>query len=528
MKMRNVQSLPMLLATILIASTVAAGGAEVPPGTPIVAIRVVRQDIFDTSEPGTSAWPYRWANALHVLTRERFVRSLLLFKVGDKLDPALLAESERILRGTGFLRPVHITAHPAPGGAEVVVDTHDQWTTLVGVSFGMFGARKHGGASLSEKNFLGWGKELEAEFSTDPERTTTAFKYKDPLLLGSRWQLLLEHRNASDGKTDGFQLAYPFFALGTPRAGGFTWRQSSMKDHLYSGGNQAVSGEVDQHDLLVWGGLRLPGDGMTTNRVTLGVFSSEADFANWTWADGRSYPTPEGRHLKGIQVGWDHETDRWVVVRGLRGWQAQEDIPLGPNWGATVGFSLPAFGADRRRLPIAGNLTLGWLSGAQYSWLNGSAAGRLEAGGAVNAVTHLDFGSARIGAEGFRGRFSVDLGHDLDLDQQLTLGADVGLRGWDPDTFDGTSRALANLEWRRQLTGEVLHLGIIGMTVFADAGKTWNPRVGPSTEGWRSDAGLGLLIESTRASTLNIIRIEAAWPDRGKGPLVLVSGQSLF
>jgi molybdopterin-binding protein len=110
----------MLLAAILMASALAGAGAEIPPGTPIVAIRVVQTDIFDLSDPGTSAWPYRWANALHVLTRERFIRSLLLFRVGDKVDPALLAESERILRGTGFLSPVNISARPAPGGAEVV------------------------------------------------------------------------------------------------------------------------------------------------------------------------------------------------------------------------------------------------------------------------------------------------------------------------------------------------------------------------------------------------------------------------
>jgi hypothetical protein len=47
----------------------------------------VRTDIFDLSDPGTSAWPYRWANALHVLTRENFIRSLLLVREGDPLDP---------------------------------------------------------------------------------------------------------------------------------------------------------------------------------------------------------------------------------------------------------------------------------------------------------------------------------------------------------------------------------------------------------------------------------------------------------
>jgi hypothetical protein len=518
----------MLLAAILMASALAGAGAEVPPGTPIVAIRVVQTDIFDLSDPGTSAWPYRWANALHVLTQERFIRSLLLFREGDKLNPARLAESERILRDTGFLSPVNITAHPAAGGAEVVVETHDQWTLEAGVSFGMFGKRKHYGASVSDENFLGWGKTVDVEYDSDPERTSWTFKYRDPLFLGSRWVLELERRNASDGKTDGFKLEYPFFSLPTPRAGGVEWRRENLTDYLYSGNHKAVSGKVDRHSFLLWGGIRLPSDGVFTNRVTLGVFSDEAKYADWRWADGRPYPTPEGREMQGFQVGWEHQADRWSVLRGFQAWQRQEDVPLGPNWSVNAGFSLPIFGADRPRFPVNVQFNVGSLVGRQYSWLQSSVTGRLEQGGVDNAVTTLVVGTSRSGPVGWRARAEVDLAHNLDLDRQLTLGAETGLRGWDPDTFDGTSRAVANLELRHQIAGEVLHLAIFGVSVFVDAGKTWNPRVGPSTEGWRKDAGVGLLIESTRAAVLRVVRIEAAWPDRGKGPLILISGQSLF
>ena len=69
---------------------------------------------------------------------------------------------------------------------------------------------------------------------------------------------------------------------------------------------------------------------------------------------------------------------------------------------------------------------------------------------------------------------------------------------------------------------------IIGGVVFADAGKTWAPRVGPSTDGIRKDAGVGLLIESTRAALLRVIRVEVAMPDQGGKPVFLISGTSLF
>ena len=46
---------------------------EVAAGTRIVAVRIDRHDIYDLSEPATSAWPYRWVDALHILTREEFI-----------------------------------------------------------------------------------------------------------------------------------------------------------------------------------------------------------------------------------------------------------------------------------------------------------------------------------------------------------------------------------------------------------------------------------------------------------------------
>ncbi len=518
----------MVSTLVLMAAVVAQEAGGVPPGTPIVTIVVVRDDIFNTSDPETSSWPYRWANALHVLTRERYIRSLLLFKEGDKLDPAQVAESERILRGTGFLSPVTITARPVPGGAEVTVRTHDQWTMLVGASFGLAGNRTHMGGSLSEDNFLGWGKQVLTEYDSSTERTITTLRYKDSLLLGTRWQLRVQHRKLSDGKDDEIDLAYPFFALATPRAGGVSWLRSSLTEYLYVGSHHAVEGTTDATSFQLWGGVRMPWDSGTTDRLTFGVFKDSADFSDWRTVDGRPYPTPEGHFMQGVLVGWDHQVDRWLVVSGFRAWQRQEDVALGPNWTVTAGVSTPAFGGDRTRIKLTGLLNLAFLSGRQFSWLNVGSDGRLESGALVNQVTHLDAGTARTGDVGWRARISLDLGHELDGDRQLTLGADTGLRGWDPDTFDGTSRAVANLEWRHVLTGEVLHLGIIGGVVFADAGKTWAPRVGPSTDGVRGDFGVGLLIESTRAALLRVIRVEVARPDRGGKAVFLISGTSLF
>jgi hypothetical protein len=215
-------------------------------------------------------------------------------------------------------------------------------------------------------------------------------------------------------------------------------------------------------------------------------------------------------------------------VRGFRAWLRQEDVPLGPNWKVTTGLSAPLFGGDRVRLRYRGTFESGQLSGRIYTWQRADLSGRVESRGLGNAITHLEAGGAVTGSAGVRVRVAADLGTALDGERQLTLGADTGLRGYDPDTFDGTSRVVANVEWRGRITGELLHVAALGLTVFADCGKTWGARVGPSTEGWRSNVGAGLLVELTRTSVVRIVRFEMAFPDRGGGPVYLVTTDSLF
>ncbi len=518
----------MLLLVLCLALGGDAGAHADLAGLPIVAIRIVRHDIFDADDPATSSWPYRLADKLHVLSREGFIRSMLLFKEGDPLDPATLAESERLLRDSGLLNPVTITAHPVAGGAEVVVETRDQWTTRPGLRYGKAGARTSYGLALSESNFMGLGKHVELDIRRDVERRSWTAIYKDPLFLGTRWQLELVHQDATDGKTEALAVAYPFFSLFTPLAGGAHWRHATLRQYLYSGGKKAVSGHVESHLYGVWGGLRLPSLERTVDRLTLGFFGEEVRYGEWMWRDATPYTAPEDRTLVGLEVGWQHQEDRWQVVQGLRGWWRQEDAPLGPNWSASIGFSLPSLGGEARRARFSGAFFVARLSARDYRWVEVRGTGRLAGAKPENVVLHGEIGVKTTGPRGLLARAVADVGHRLDRDRQLTLGADTGLRGWNPDTFDGTSRAVVNLEFRQQVGGEILHLGVLGVTVFLDGGRTWGARVGPGSGGWRGDVGVGVLFESTRASILRMTRFEVGFPDDGSGPVFLLLSGSLF
>lgn len=498
-------------------------------GLPIVAIHIDRYNVFDTSNPKTSAWPYRWANALHVVSREKFIRSMLLFKEGDSYSASQAAESGRILRSLGIMNPVEIDVRKVEGGVEIDVETHDTWSLQLGGSAGVAGNRTEFGLEIQEENLAGWGKKVAVAFDSNNERDTVSYRYVDPNIFGTRWRLNLTHADLSDGGQDIVHIDRPFYSLATPWTWGGSARKEDLTDYLYSQSISVVSGQRDTESLRVWGGARLRGNGITTRRLVFGWDYRQDLFEDWKWEeDGALYPSPEDRLISGPTVSYQQIADRFIVVKGFRAWTVQEDVALGPIFDISSVISLPEFGGDRRRILVSGNGHIGrrwgrWLFLGDV-WLTG----RMEASGAENVLAGLQLGVAQLGNHGIQARLLVEDSYRLDRDRQLTLGAEIGLRGWDPDYFDGTGRALLNLQWRTLIKEEVLGLFSVGAVIFGDAGKTWNPRVGPDTDGVRVDVGLGLIFDLPNLSRTSLLRLDVAWPDDGSGPLFIASTKSIF
>lgn len=490
---------------------------------------MLRTNIFDTADPATSAWPYRWANAVHVLSREDFVRSMLLFKEGDPYSQDLADESARILRSLGIVNPVEIDAVEGADGVEVTVRTHDLWTLELNGNVGVSGSRSSQTFSILEDNFLGWGREIRVGWSRDNERRSVEYGVFDPNIGGSRWRARLQYADRSDGHRNLLQVDRPFYSLETPHAWGLEWHEERLVEHLYSQSRSVVSGRHESESWQLWAGLRLPGDGDVARRLTGGVDWRTDTFDDWQrTGDESSYPAPEDREIRGLRFGFERVADRFVVLTGFRAWTVQEDVALGPNLHLGTTVSLPALGADRGRLLLAGAADVARRRGRWLllgsSWLEG----RLEDGGLADAVAGFELAAAELGDSGLQARLRVEGSHDLGRDRQLTLGADTGLRGWDPDHFDGTGRAVFNLQWRRLVTRNLLQLVAIGVVGFVDAGYTWSPRVGPATGRVRVDTGIGIVADLTRVGTTNLMRFDVALPDDGGGLTITVSSSSLF
>jgi hemolysin activation/secretion protein len=108
------------------------------------------------------------------------------------------------------------------------------------------------------------------------------------------------------------------------------------------------------------------------------------------------------------------------------------------------------------------------------------------------------------------------VGKRLDLENQILLGGDNGLRGYPLRYQDGTSRALLSLEERYFSNWYPFRLFRVGAAVFFDMGRTWGrPDLAQPGLGLLKDAGFGLRLGNARTGLGNVIHVDLAFPFDG-------------
>jgi hemolysin activation/secretion protein len=118
----------------------------------------------------------------------------------------------------------------------------------------------------------------------------------------------------------------------------------------------------------------------------------------------------------------------------------------------------------------------------------------------------------------FYASLTGSVGRNLDLDNQLLLGGDNGLRGYPLRYQGGDSKALLTLEQRIFTDWYPFRVFNVGAAIFFDAGRTWgdNPVGGPDL-GVLRDVGFGLRLGNNRTGVGKVIHIDIAFPLDG-GP----------
>ncbi|MDE2491666.1 MAG: hypothetical protein KGM24_12535, partial [Elusimicrobia bacterium] len=502
-------------------TVVAAGERAAAPE--IASVRVARKNVFDPAVKGEDWWPFRIADRIHLVTRERVVRRELLFRPGDRWDPLKVIESERNLRADYPFRLVEIEQIRRPDGrVDAVVHTQDSWSTNPRLSFGSSGGHSTLSYGLEEDNLAGLGKSVSYVHSrgsdTGGRTSSDSYGYGDPRFLGTRLALDSSFARTQDGDQGHLSLARPFYSLDDPRAMYASWSQSAAVGAEVADGAD-VSRYFERRRVVDAAyGWRLPGSRALVQRFSVGWYDDHAAFAPTARPPGTLPGTlPADRDLSGPTVGWSWVQPRYVKETYIDRMERVEDFNLGNELGARTGYMARGTGSDQDRWIFNVGDRQGLSLGPGRFLLAGvNASGRIYRDRWENGLLTADLNLFWKNSAFARDRTLVAhveaaQGRRLDRENQIVLGGSSGLRGYKNDSFVGGRSVLANLEDRFFVPGEYFHLARFGGAVFAESGCVVPEGSGFSPARFKSDVGFGLRAASTRSTSGGVVRVDLAY-----------------
>ncbi|MHC4781239.1 MAG: hypothetical protein ACYTFG_21910, partial [Planctomycetota bacterium] len=328
-------------------------GQECPQGH-ISYVFIDNWDIFDLTvlDPGAKIrWFYRAANAVHIRTREDFIRKELLFRSGDCFDPLLLEESERLLRSYSFIGESDVFSVPKPGGDhDVVVYTRDDWTTKVNLGFRIDEGVQIEGLELSEENLLGMGMLARVFFKKAMETQDLGMEFQAPRLFGSRMDGRVSFGTTRRGKFYEEAFSFPFVGeVGRIAARqSFSWRETVFSYSTHPSPDYThllVPFLAQRFDLSLgrrWGrpgDLTVLGFGLSKESTQFRAFPSDVeyivdrDFSNPLPADSVALAAVEGqtasRRANRISLFVGLRNLGFVPMSGLDALRGIQDVQVG-------------------------------------------------------------------------------------------------------------------------------------------------------------------------------------------------------
>jgi len=488
-----------------------------------VGVVEVRQlPIFD-EDPELPAL-YRYADRLHVNTRDSAIEAHLLFAPGDPVSQRNIEETERNLRDLRYIREPAVRAVRCEDGiADLEVSVREVWSTNPGIRFGRSGGENAGGIELEELNLLGLGKHLSFELSTDPDRSSYTLQWHDPNLRGSHWVDDFAFRDSDDGHGWSVLLERPFFSLDSRWSTALALAQDESVEPVYRLGERVAAYGRNAEFAEVRIGVS---DGLQVGWARRTVFGFRREHASFGMAADQPAPVamPEDRRLdypylriEGVQDDFGTTQNRDQISR-------TEDQRFGLGYAFEVGWSSPTLGADREAALLHAEASRGWrLASDQALFADGALTTRVEGGSLADSLLsaglryYRPFGPRSVLFAGF----TAAAGHALDADHELTLGGDTGLRGYPLRYQAGSGTALVTLEQRFYTKYTLWKLADVGASVFFDMGQAFGePLLGPAENfGLLKDVGFGLRLGSTRSALGNIIHLDIAFPLDGHGSI---------
>ncbi len=468
----------------------------------ITPLEVFGPTIEDTTRKA-KGWLEQTANAIHTKSNLNTIRKLLMFKVGDKVDPDLMYENERIIRSLPYIKDVRFFIEQDSvntGLVEVHVITKDRFS--MGVSGGVNGTSS-AVLELYDQNIFGVGHEISFRFvghvHRQPYLGLETF-YKINNVKGKFIDISAGYMNTYRKEGFSFMLNKPFITPSIKWGYGASAIRMYRTNRLFEDDPVRTELPLDLSYFSAWGGhsFQIHPDHYNNSQMVIsaGIYNrtyfhrpSPSDYNRQYFSNSTFY-----------MASFTFSQRRFVQDQLVYSYGIVEDIPEGFKNEIVYGFDANEFG-NRHYIHLYlsnGNLLIN-----RKGYLYMSAG----IGGYFNEMKHeqgiiqgnLSFISRQINAGRKRFRLFVRSNYMLGVRrfeiENLDLVRHNDIRGFSSSEAVGKQRLSLDLEYVLFLRREFYHFNM-AVFGFGDVGIIGSNKQLIFTENYYSGIGLGLRLHN--------------------------------
>ncbi|GGQ01565.1 ShlB/FhaC/HecB family hemolysin secretion/activation protein [Shewanella ulleungensis] len=485
----------------------------------VANIVIVSHPIFDESAPD-AIFLHRWANYLHINTKESTILNSLSFEEGDKITEKDLHEAQRLLRYEPYIRDAEINIARKDPLAEdnvedvVLVETWDNWSLLPTVSLSKNGGDTKYSFGIKEDNLLGLGVKTKIKYQSSADRTGYKFAFDAPVRWVKHGNIAVDFYDNSDGQASALAFNKPFYALDTKDMYGAAWSTDTRIDTIRQNGKDIYEFEHIIDFANIGFGWLVDRQADYLQRISVGITQEQHLFNNIDMYPDS--PLPLDRDFIYPWLSYEYLQDQYTVLNNIHLINNNEDFNLGWRHVVTLGLETNDV-ADSSALGYHLNVltTRGWQQDNQLLLMSLTGRTDIQTG-------QQDFYNVGLSAEYFHqinpkwtaySKAKIATSHNNYLDQTFALGDETGVRGYPNDYQHGDNQWLFTSEIRYYPNINLYQLAELGWALFADIGQaSGGPDELNEVSGPIGSVGIGARLYSSKSSYGNVAHIDIAMP----------------
>lgn len=486
-------------------------------GMRIASIEFARVDVFDEDNPDENNRLYRLVNSLNMRTRQSAISPQLLFNVGEQLDPAEVAETERNLRARSYLADAYVMpVASCQNEVHLVVVTQDAWTTQPIVSASREGGRNESKFGLVEGNFLGTGSEISIVFKKTDDRSSIGYGVRKDYLFDKPLRIKFGYSDNSDGESHAFNFGKPFYTDATRWGFDINLEKSDATQTVERNEKEIASYQLESTLQSAHAAWQFDLSSANVWRLYTGLTQLKHRYSEYEGLMGIE-PVNQGDLL----YPWfaiEKKSTQYIVLKNINYIETVEDIRVGASWSATLGYS-----------PEKDDNASAVIAAGEYQQLFANRHRVYEVAASLNGVHYEDSeksyfdASLALNSWWLKGeRHRIFAGVQLDvadpdaIHNAVSLGGARGVRGYPAFYVLGNRSLSSTIEYRYHSGLHLLNILRMGFAAYADAGILEDTRFNIDNGGYDRDGlaniGLGLRITSSKTHVDSIVHIDIAKP----------------